>query len=377
LILRLLRSLQPQAQPCSGRATTPGAATAALHADLGQQLRENERIWLSFRRLELAMLNAGSLREVVEVLVRLLPEAFPAVQAVSVAWLDENSEAARLLQEQGGGAAAGAFVSLPVLQDDLHPARAQLGPITPAVQAALFPGNSRTLRSMAIVPLRLRGQLAGCLNQASEDPRHFTADASTDLLEHLAAVVAICIDNSLNRARLQRDGLTDVLTDVANRRLFDRRLQEEISQWTRRGGRLACLLVDLDHFKQINDRFGHLTGDRALQQVARVLSTGLRFSDVLARYGGEEFVLLLPDTDSRHALEIAERLRAAVPDTVRLADDGQVPAVTVSIGIACLESGMASAPVEPHEWLLRRADEALYAAKARGRNRVVLLAEGE
>jgi diguanylate cyclase (GGDEF)-like protein len=200
---------------------------------------------------------------------------------------------------------------------------------------------------------------------------HYIPGTATDFLEHLAAVTAICIDNAVNRARLQRDGLTDMLTQVANRRFFDRRLREEISQWQRRGEDLSCLLVDLDRFKQINDSHGHQAGDLVLQEVARSLSKGLRESDVLARYGGEEFVLLLPATNGRRAIEIADRLRAAVAGLVIQPTNGERIEVTASFGLASLACRPRGSAGEPGTWLLRQADRALYAAKARGRNCVV------
>jgi diguanylate cyclase (GGDEF)-like protein len=305
-----------------------------------------------------------------------LPAAFPAVHAVSLAWLDPEHEWSRELQrEEAGHSTVAAFVSLASLQSGYPPARPQLGPLEPGIQQQLFSAVSAPLRSVALMPLRLRGELVGCLNQASFDSDHFSPVVATDLLEHMAAVTALCVDNAANRARLRRDGLTDALTGVANRRFFERRLQEEISLWRRHGANLSCLLVDIDHFKQINDRYGHLVGDRMLQGVAQTLSTGLRSSDVLARYGGEEFALLLPATDSRQAGEIAERLRGAIEDAV--APPGSSVPLTVSIGLASLDNMQRQLLREPPgPWLLQRADQALYQAKAQGRNRVVSDARG-
>jgi two-component system cell cycle response regulator len=162
-----------------------------------------------------------------------------------------------------------------------------------------------------------------------------------------------------------------MLTQVANRRFFDRRLREEISQWLRRGGELSCLLVDLDRFKQINDQHGHQAGDHVLQETARALSKGLRTSDVLARYGGEEFVLLLPSTGTQRAAEIAERLRAAVASLALTPIRGASLRVTASFGLASLAADQRATLEDPGLWLLRQADLALYAAKTRGRNCVV------
>jgi len=347
------------------------AQRTTIDSGIEQRLRGNERIWAGFREIEIRMLAAETLHAVIVVLSRDVPKFFPGVHAVSVAWLDPDYELTRLLEQESGAAANGAFVALhqPIsevvsLQDP------QLGAFDVASQQRLFPHVSQPLRSIATVPLVLRGERVGSLNQGSVDPLHFTPDTATDFLEHLAAVTAICIDNAVNRARLQRDGLTDMLTQVANRRFFDRRLREEISQWQRRGEDLSCLLVDLDRFKLINDRHGHQAGDLVLQEVARTLSKGLRECDVLARYGGEEFVLLLPATGSERAAEIAERLRAAVAGRVISPATGVRLQVTASFGLASLAGRPRVTLEDSGLWLLRQADQALYAAKAHGRNRV-------
>lgn len=345
----------------------PATAVVSLDADLESRLRGNERIWAGFRVLELRILAAETLSAVIEILNRDLPAFFSGVHAVSLAWLDPEYELTRLIEEEGGNSSP-AFIALqPPLPAALHLAAPRLGAVDSDSLRLLFAHCVRPPRSMAIAPLRLRGELIGMLSQGSTDAQHFHADAATDLLEHLAAVTTICIDNAINRARLRRDGFTDALTGVANRRFFDRRLHEEISLWRRRGDSLSCLLVDLDHFKQVNDRHGHQIGDLVLQQVARSLNLGLRVSDLLARYGGEEFILLLPQTDSAQAAEIAERLRAAVAGlswaTTHLR-------VTVSIGLASIEAAQRTTLDDPGLWLLGQADQALYVAKAAGRNRV-------
>jgi len=350
-----------------------GAHGSALVSDLESRLRGNERIWAGFREIELRMLTAETLHAVIGTLSRGLPEFFPGVHAVSVAWLDPDYELTHLLEQEGEKISSNAFVALRAPVPGLiPPGGLQLGPADAVTQKKLFPNTDGRLKSMAIAPLVLRGVQVGSLNQGSADPGHFAPDAATDLLEHLAAVTAICIDNSVNRARLRRDGLTDTLTQVANRRFFDRRLREEVSQWLRRGGELSCLLVDLDHFKQINDQHGHLVGDLVLQEAARALSKGLRASDVLARYGGEEFVLLLPSTESQRAAEIAERLRTAIESLALTATRGVKLRVTASFGLARLAVDQRASLEDPGLWLLRQADQALYAAKARGRNCVVI-----
>jgi len=349
------------------------AQCTAFDTSIVSRLRGNERIWAGFREIELRMLTAETLSAVIDVLSKDLPEFFPGVHAVSIAWSDPDYELTRLLEQESKTEPSSAFAALRTpLADEIPLDGPLLGAADPVSLQKFFPHATHRLQSIAVAPLILRGERVGSLNQASTDPRHFVPDAATDLLEHLAAVAAICIDNAVNRARLRRDGLTDMLTQVANRRFFDRRLREEVSQWWRRGGDLSCILVDLDCFKQINDQHGHQSGDLVLQEVARTLSKGLRASDVLARYGGEEFVLLLPEAGRARAVEIAERLRVAIAALSLTPTHGARIWVSASFGLACLAAGQRETLEDPGLWLLRQADQALYAAKAQGRNCVVV-----
>ena len=347
------------------------------HRHMEAQVRHNERIWAGFRQIEIQMIGAQSLGELVETLVSRIPELFLAVDCVSLVCVDPEYELSRLMAAYPKSQIGRYFI--PVDREWLDTlvsvtGRPRLGPCDAQLQARMFSSCGVRLNSCAIAPLTLHGALIGCLNQGSRDAGHFSADSATDLLEHLAAVTAMCIDNVVNHERLKRDGLTDALTGVANRRFFERRLHEELVLRHRRRNSIALLLADLDHFKDLNDRYGHQVGDDALRQVARALSEGLRASDVLVRYGGEEFALLLPDTDPEKALEIAQRLRAQVAGLVLDGMGGEVAAVTVSLGVACLwpEGGLASkTDDDAGTWLLRQADDALYRAKAAGRNQVV------
>ncbi|MBM2620577.1 GGDEF domain-containing protein [Actinoplanes sp. LDG1-06] len=156
--------------------------------------------------------------------------------------------------------------------------------------------------------------------------------------------------------------ITDELTGLRSRRFFVQALRSE----TTRRGRLSLLLLDVDHFKSVNDTFGHDGGDRVLTEVARRLADSVRGDDLVARYGGEEFAVLLPRADEARAAEIAERIRERMARDLMPVGDGRTHRVTVSIGAATMPT---TAPDEAT--LIRRADEALYAAKHAGRNRVV------
>jgi len=358
-----------------------GAQGVGFELDrLKRQLRHNERIWDGFRRIEIQMIGAQSLRDVVGVLATEFPRTFTRVDCVTLACFDPEYELTRMLEsgpaegEGGGIDIAGHFATLSYdALARLFPApyKPVLGPCRDEWRSLLFAGHRGPLASVALAPLVLRNQLIGSLNQGSRDVSHFSPETATDLLEHLAAVVAMCVDNVVNRERLRLYGLMDPLTGVANRRFFERRLGEEVERWFRRGEPLTAMLIDVDHFKSVNDRFGHQIGDRVLQEVAALLGRDLRAADVLARYGGEEFVLLLPNTTPTQATAIAQRVCAHVARHCFHDGDPSL-SVTVSVGVACLNADSELDGDAPAAWLLQQADAALYRAKQTGRNRVVM-----
>jgi diguanylate cyclase (GGDEF)-like protein len=183
----------------------------------------------------------------------------------------------------------------------------------------------------------------------------------------LASIGFLLMYNEVVQAELHRLARTDPLTGTLNRLALDeeaRRLFREAGEHARE---LATLMIDADHFKAINDRFGHASGDRVLAALATCIGGHLRRPDVLGRAGGEEFLVLLPDTDAAGAGALAERIRQRVAQLYPQLD-GETPAITISIGVA------ARQPQDRHaDALIHRADRALYAAKRAGRNRVATL----
>lgn len=164
---------------------------------------------------------------------------------------------------------------------------------------------------------------------------------------------------AMNR-QLAALSVTDSLTGIKNRRALDEKLDEEMTRAIRTGTHLSYLLVDIDNFKSYNDDYGHVAGDEALRKVAEALQSNARVYDLVARYGGEEFAVLLPDSDSREAGKVADRLRLAIENM-----NGTNRAITISIGVATSRAEQTSA------MLVSEADKALYRAKQSGRNRVV------
>lgn len=169
-----------------------------------------------------------------------------------------------------------------------------------------------------------------------------------------------------DRDELSRQALTDGLTGLGNRRFFQQRLCAEAARSSRNAEPFALVLMDLDHFKKVNDTFGHPTGDQVLRAIAEVLCKGLRRSDVACRIGGEEFALILPGTGAGNAAILADKLRRRISSACRtvLPPDWSV---TVSIGINC-GAGPGTIDVEA---LVTEADKALYSAKETGRNRTI------
>lgn len=168
--------------------------------------------------------------------------------------------------------------------------------------------------------------------------------------------------------RLYELSCTDSLTGIFNRRHLDRVLEAEVSRHTRYGTPLTLLLIDVDHFKRVNDTFGHEAGDLVLRNVSATLKGLVRKADIVARYGGEEICIILSNTGTDGAMILAERLRAALERQSHQTDAGLVKA-TASFGAASLTDKTEAVDVHA---LLRRADQALYAAKRGGRNRVVM-----
>ena len=168
------------------------------------------------------------------------------------------------------------------------------------------------------------------------------------------------------RAMLEQMSKTDILTDVANRRHLMERFEEELERSKRMQTPLSCIILDVDHFKAVNDSLGHLKGDDVLKGLAGILKESIRAYDILGRYGGEEFVIVAPDTGSADAAALALRIREKVEINLgRVSSLPENRVVTISLGLAC-----RSQEDQTVETLLNRADKALYRAKVNGRNRL-------
>jgi diguanylate cyclase (GGDEF)-like protein len=168
----------------------------------------------------------------------------------------------------------------------------------------------------------------------------------------------------LDEAR--RASMLDPMTQTWNRRGFAEAAARDLARTRRLGSSAAVMMLDIDHFKRVNDTYGHPEGDRAIRQLAAIVRDNLRDTDTLARFGGEEFAILVPEVDRHDAAALAEKLRAAVEANSILPEDGHF---TISVGVSWFGPSAAAADTEQ---LLAQADEALYDAKRGGRNRVAM-----
>lgn len=257
-----------------------------------------------------------------------------------------------------------------------------------------IPGVDRELQkgSLVCIPLVNANDALGVLNVFQAKNNYFDtwqrsalalfADAVTQLLvnyrlvrdlDHKVAVRTAALERALGQSRkireqLEKLSMTDELTGLMNRRSFFRSAKPMVSRAMRANGLLSLVLIDLDWFKRVNDNWGHVFGDKVLQQVAGVLSAELRDTDILARLGGEEFIILLPDTNEPGAVQLVQRIQESLVDIDSTADNSDI-GVTASYGLTFLnENHMGKDPLVVLDLLYANADKAMYVSKNKGRN---------
>jgi diguanylate cyclase (GGDEF)-like protein len=230
-----------------------------------------------------------------------------------------------------------------------------------------YQGSNITQGSFLGVPLKLRnGKVIGVLNAHKPAPHAFSEN-DIRFFSAVAEHVAVAVEHALAYQQTKELSNRDELTNLYNRRYFFERFEKEVERAKRYERILSLIMIDIDHFKNYNDSFGHLMGDALLQKLAQIMEQNLRKADVLARYGGEEFFILLPETDKEQARQVAEKLRRTVEEYDFHADrtELQKGKVTITLGLASLPRDALEALS-----LLDLADKALYFGKAQGRNRV-------
>ena len=342
--------------------------------EMTAEAANNETILKRTQARELTLLGADSLAHLLRAMVGGLRDSY-ALDAVSVVLLDPQHEIRHLLIAGGDRPEefnqiyfVDSLVGLAPQFANLH--KPWLGPFVGADHHLVFPGAAN-LRSAALVPLPRKDRATGVLCFGSRDAARFTRHHGTEFLAHLGAVAAVCLENAVNRTRLLRAGITDFLTGWHNRRYLQERLKEELARAQRHAGSMACLMIDIDRFKGVNDGYGHLAGDNALREVAQRIEAQMRSMDTAARFGGDELAVLMPDATAADAARLGERIReviAAVPFALTAHIERTL---TVSIGVASVAPRRDDADLKAvADRLMAEADAALYRAKALGRNRV-------
>ena len=227
--------------------------------------------------------------------------------------------------------------------------------------------DPRSIGTHAAAALRSGGASFGVLLIASSTRRALSA-AELDRFRVIANQASLALQNALLHEELERLSVTDRLTELYNHGYLHQRLEQELERATRFGHNLALIMLDIDDFKQFNDRFGHPAGDTVLRAVSSIIRQNLREIDLAARYGGEEFVVVLPETDTDGALAVAERIRRSAAEYQHVPVEGSEPvAQTVSLGVATYPAHAATPA-----GLIEAADRSMYDAKRLGKNQVAV-----
>ncbi|OPZ58667.1 MAG: Diguanylate cyclase DosC [Deltaproteobacteria bacterium ADurb.Bin510] len=326
---------------------------------LFMRLKENEELDRKFFEIQTEVLSTLNFEDLFSKLLKLIKLKF----GIPYVWLTliEGSKPAQLMRQlrlsepvsfvtrEDFLLAVGSSGSPLLVNRGLE----RLGNLQPA-------GLYYDFRSLAVVPLSLDGEIIGSFNQADPSIQRFRPGIDTCYLEQLALVVSICLSNVVAHEELRAMAFKDPLTGLLNRRAMERVLKRELARAQRYASPLSVVFVDLDEFKQVNDRFGHDRGDELLCYAAERLLALTRESDIVARFAGDEFVLILPGVAAAEAEALMQRIKAYFLK-YPLKKPDQSLAVKLSFGVA------QATQDEDHNGLLKRADDELYRAKKAGK----------
>lgn len=355
---------QPFPEPPSEALTGNLGLDKSLRPDmetLFQRLRESEQIQQKFHALETRILSILNLQDFFEILLTEMRRIFD----IPFVWLSiiKKSVLADLINPL---IYSRIIIEKTQFLDKMEFVRVFRDRDTPLLFSGDLSGCSVFLPrsdkyrsgSMAIAPVHIDGEIVGSLNQWDPFPERFEPDLDTSFLEQLMVKVSLCLSNVAAHEKLKYFAFHDPLTGCLNRRAFENALRQEFSRAKRHYRELSLIFMDVDKFKQINDRYGHSAGDRALVYVAETIQSLSRDEDILARYAGDEFILILPETANRKAEILMRRVRSYLHDHPLKYQDMLIP-ISMSHGIASIPSK----DIESASELLKNADIALYAEK--------------
>lgn len=326
-----------------------------------RRLKENEEIARKFHRVESKILTILNFKDLFEVLLTEIQDNFK----VPYVWISlvENSEISSLIEALGSSAMLKEHINLVDRKTFLELIDNTTEPILVNQDLKpyfkLFPRHRKYfIKSMAVAPISLDGEIIGSLNQADANPARYQPGIDTSLLEQLALKVSLCLSNVTAHEKLKFLAYHDPLTGLVNRRVMEKILKREFLRARRYQTPLSVVFIDLDHFKYINDTYGHESGDDLLVFAADALMKISRQSDIVARYAGDEFVLILPESDPGSAENLTARIVAHFnehPCRVRANDI----TLSFSYGIAAT----VEEAIEHPEDLVKLSDKRLYEKK--------------
>jgi diguanylate cyclase (GGDEF)-like protein len=312
----------------------------------------------------------GNLPRMGRQLVCRLTEIFGSTSAVLLIASPESGVLKVLAATGPGWEDAERWLLVDLDDPGIEPLKRATRPLPARQLAARSHGLAHRLADLDLaglaVPLLIQESLVGVLVIGGKTGAEPYPAEEQDLLSLLAHQVASMFEN----ARLFESATYESLTGLLRREAILEQLDRELERAQRYGRPLTVAMADLDYFKEINDRYGHLAGDTLLKAISQVASEGLRSADLIGRYGGEEFLLVLPETEIDGAVTVAEKIRALVQETAVPMDDGDLACVTISIGLASLREAAGRQGHVTVRDLIAAADRSLYEAKNGGRNRV-------
>ena len=343
--------------------TTSLQLTVSVTTKLARLLQEQAAREVAVHRIANAIRSTLELPVILQTTVDEVGRALGAEHCALRVAGDTEQESVTKLYSRAAAPAANAQAELLARLDEYHTRLAAHAAHrdAAATREAATPGADEQTGPFAHVPLICQQTYVGVLVVRADDARRTWQKSERLLLRTVADQVALAVSHARLFAQIEQQALTDVLTGCVNRRAFDLQLARDLQLATRIGQPLSLIMLDIDHFKRVNDTHGHDAGDAALRFLADVLRAELRAVDTAARYGGEEFAIILPQAAQDGALLVAERLRARLEQT----DVPGIGHITASFGLATFPVHAATAAQ-----LVTLADRALYQAKHAGRNRI-------